>query len=242
MVGYFGGKEGAGVYQAIIAQFPPHDTYIETHLGGGSILRLKPPAARSIAIDRDARCTRQWRDRASVETHTGPCEDYLAAFNWTTAGRVLLYADPPYLLSTRTSAKRYQFDYTEADHVRLLTLLRSLPCSVALSGYPAALYDDMLRGWRKIEFQAMTRGGPRTECLWMNYAADKVQWSTFAGKNHTKRQHVKRKAERWAAKFRAMSPAERCAVLAALLAEAGAEPNTATLERDLEDYIANRDA
>ena len=33
---------------------PPHDTYIETHLGGGAIMRRKPPALRNIGIDRDA--------------------------------------------------------------------------------------------------------------------------------------------------------------------------------------------
>ena len=35
---YPGGKGGAGVYQTIINNIPPHDTYIETHLGGGNIL------------------------------------------------------------------------------------------------------------------------------------------------------------------------------------------------------------
>ena len=40
---YPGGKGGAGVYQTIINNIPPHDTYIETHLGSfageGEILR-----------------------------------------------------------------------------------------------------------------------------------------------------------------------------------------------------------
>ena len=37
---------------------PPHATYIETHLGGGAIMRRKPPALRNIGIDRNAR---RWR-------------------------------------------------------------------------------------------------------------------------------------------------------------------------------------
>ena len=45
---YPGGKGGAGVYQTIINNIPPHDTYIETHLGGGNILERKRPAARSV--------------------------------------------------------------------------------------------------------------------------------------------------------------------------------------------------
>jgi len=50
---YPGGKGGAGVYQTIINNIPPHDTYIETHLGGGNILERKRPAARSVGIDLD---------------------------------------------------------------------------------------------------------------------------------------------------------------------------------------------
>ncbi len=48
---YPGGKNGPGVYQTLINQIPPHDTYIETHLGGGAVLRHKRPAALNIGID-----------------------------------------------------------------------------------------------------------------------------------------------------------------------------------------------
>ena len=41
---YPGGKNGAGVYQAIINQMPPHQTYIEGFLGSGAVLRMKKPA------------------------------------------------------------------------------------------------------------------------------------------------------------------------------------------------------
>ena len=54
MIGYFGSKATAGLCQPIIALMPPHDTYIETHLGGGAIMQRKPPALRNIAIDLDA--------------------------------------------------------------------------------------------------------------------------------------------------------------------------------------------
>jgi hypothetical protein len=35
---YLGSKGGSGVYQKIIAEMPPHDTYIETHLGSGAVM------------------------------------------------------------------------------------------------------------------------------------------------------------------------------------------------------------
>ena len=41
-MGYFGSKATSGLCQPIIAMMPPHDTYIETHLGGGALMRRKP--------------------------------------------------------------------------------------------------------------------------------------------------------------------------------------------------------
>jgi hypothetical protein len=38
---YFGSKAASGLCQNIIAIMPPHDTYIETHLGGGAIMQGK---------------------------------------------------------------------------------------------------------------------------------------------------------------------------------------------------------
>ena len=44
---YLGSKAASGVYQKIIAEMPPHDTYIETHLGSGAVMFFKPPAKRN---------------------------------------------------------------------------------------------------------------------------------------------------------------------------------------------------
>ena len=33
---------------------PPHSVYIESHLGGGALMKRKPTGVRSIGIDRDA--------------------------------------------------------------------------------------------------------------------------------------------------------------------------------------------
>lgn len=51
--GFPGGKNGSGVYQAIINGLPAHATYIEPFLGGGAIMRLKKPAAVNIGLDLD---------------------------------------------------------------------------------------------------------------------------------------------------------------------------------------------
>src|SRR5690606_34094645 len=58
----------------------------------------------------------------------------------------LIYADPPYLPSTRTQ-KMYGQEMTEAEHVEMLEVLVAHPGPVVLSGYVNALYDEALAGW-----------------------------------------------------------------------------------------------
>lgn len=216
-MGFLGAKSASGAFQAIIAAMPPHDVYIESHLGTGAVMRRKPAALRSIGIDRDPAVLGAFEATYAVELYEGDCLAFLQNFNFADAGRVFIYHDPPYLLATRTSRRRYRCDYTESDHARLLSGCRDLPALQMLSGYPSRFYDEQLRGWRTLEFQVMTRGGPRTEKLWMNYAATTAHWSTFAGRNFTDRQRIKRKATRWAEHYQRLPPGERLAVLAAIL-------------------------
>ena len=215
-MGYFGSKATSGLCQAIIAMMPPHDTYIESHLGGGAIMKRKPPALRNIGIDLDPRAIADFECGYPVEMVNGCAHRFLADFDYQ--GSELVYSDPPYLLRTRTSDRRYRFDYEQRDHVQLLELLKTLPCRVMLSGYPSALYDDLLKAWRSLELQVMNQGGVRTEKLWFNFTLDSVHWASYAGKNFTHRQQIKRKAANWARRYRALPPAERLAVLAAMMA------------------------
>ena len=220
MGAYFGSKATSGLCQAIIALMPPHDTYIETHLGGGAIMRRKAPALRNIGIDRNERALERFSCGYPVELVHGCAHRFLAEFDYR--GRELVYCDPPYLHATRSGERRYRYDYEEADHRELLALLKTLPCPVILSGYPSALYDEALSGWQSLELQVMNQSGVRTEKLWFNFVPDRVHWIRYAGKNHTDRQRIKRKAENWGQRYQALPAGERLAVLAALLAvEAG---------------------
>ena len=215
-MGYFGSKATSGLCQPLIAMMPPHSVYIETHLGGGAIIKRKPPALRNIAIDRDARALDAFECAYPVELVHGCAHRFLAEFAFE--GTELVYSDPPYLKRTRTSKQRYRFDYEEADHIELLELLESVPCQVMVSGYRSALYEERLGGWRSVEWQVMNRGGVRTEKLWFNFAPDRVHWARYAGKNFTDRQRIKRKAESWGRRYAALPVAERLAVLGAMMA------------------------
>lgn len=216
MGAYFGSKATSGLCQAIIAMMPPHETYIETHLGGGAIMKRKPPALHNIGIDRNERALARFACDYPVELIRGCAHAFLAAYPFR--GRELIYCDPPYLHSTRSSARRYRFDYSEQDHMALLELLKDLPCHVMVSGYPSALYDERLAQWGSVELQVMNQAGVRTEKLWFNFTPDRVHWASYAGRDFTHRQTVKRKAASWARRYQAMPRAERLAVLAALMA------------------------
>ncbi|EMJ8300393.1 MULTISPECIES: DNA methylase [Klebsiella] len=224
---YLGSKAASGVYQKIIAEMPPHDVYIETHLGGGAIMLRKPPAKVNWGIDIDPQTVEAFNqgnpdflDRLAdtLFIDVGDAVEFLRRFDYTSVGRVLIYSDPPYLHETRSSSARYRYEYTVSDHHRLLQCLCSMPenVSVIVSGYPSSVYDNALQGWRSREFQAMTRGGVRTEKIWMNYPEGAAYSHTFAGKDYNDRYRIKRKAQRWKNKFAALPPAERLAIMAAL--------------------------
>lgn len=97
--------------------------------------------------------------------------------------KVLIYLDPPYLPSTRSTKSRkpgeryhtYAFEMSSDDHRELLTTARQSRSMIVLSGYPDALYDDELPGWTVRHMAARAhRNSPRTECLWLNPACQEA--------------------------------------------------------------------
>lgn len=232
MPGYLGSKATSGLCQAIISMMPPHATYIETHLGGGAIMKRKAPAMRNIGIDLDSKSIGEFECPYPVELIHSCAHEFLKAFPFT-GTEELVYCDPPYLLKTRTSPDRYRyrFEYRDEDHIALLDILRDLPCKVMLSGYPSQLYDTALKGWSSVQIQVMNQAGVRTEKVWYNFQIDRYHWSSFAGKNYTQRQTIRRKAASWAESYRKMPRHERMAVLAAIM-EVERDDSTATVHQD----------
>lgn len=209
---YPGGK--GKTYQHVVNLMPPHNVYIETHLGGGAVLRHKKPAAHSIAIDLDERVIDTWRAVLSWPTELvhGRAEDFLRRYSFT--GDELVYCDPPYHPDTRRQERVYRYDYSEADHIVLLKLLKTLPCKVILSGYAHSLYDETLSGWHRSTYVAATHHGVRQECLWFNFEPPtQLHDARYLGGNFRERQSTKRRLQRLQSKISAMDPIERHAFL-----------------------------
>jgi site-specific DNA-adenine methylase len=216
---YPGGKAGDGVYQAIINQIPPHRVYIEPFAGSAAIARFKRAAEETVLIDKDPLITIDLArlKLPKLEIHTEDCVDYLRAWRWNCDEFV--YCDPPYLLETRsTRSKIYRHEFcTRKDHLQLLSLVRAIPAAVMISGYPNALYGDVLRSWRTIDFSGVSRGGRRTERLWMNYPEPVVLHDyRYLGKSFRERERIKRRQHRWKRRLVMMDPLERAALLSAI--------------------------
>ncbi|KGL44100.1 DNA adenine methylase [Listeria newyorkensis] len=85
---------------------------------------------------------------------------------------ILIYADPPYLPSTR-GGKHYSHEYTEQDHRDLLEVLKDHEGPVLLSGYESDLYKNMLSGWIvKEKSTTVLHGATRNEILYINKVAE----------------------------------------------------------------------
>lgn len=88
----------------------------------------------------------------------------------------LFYVDPPYPASTRSafrSGRHYRHEMHDAEHRQLGQLLRLVKGMVIISGYHCDLYDnELFHDWACVERAALADGGKkRTECLWINKAA-----------------------------------------------------------------------
>lgn len=205
---YPGGK--GKCYQHIINVLPPHTTYIETHLGGGAVLRHKKPANASIGVDRDPAVVRSWRHLfPSLASYVeADAVDFLASQRFT--GDELVYCDPPYLPATRRRARVYKHDYAERDHLRLLEALQKLPCRVVISGYASDLYDECLTGWNSLTYPAKAHDGIRQEKIWFNFDPPaRLHDSRYLGRDFRERQTIKRRLHRLQRRISTLSPQEQ---------------------------------
>lgn len=150
-----------------------------------------------------------------------------------TGSDTVVYCDPPYLHSTRSTktvvkgwkARQtsegwnglYQHEMSDVDHRRLLRWAIAAECRVMISGYWSKMYGSTLRNWRCSRFQAMTRGGMAEECVWCNFPEPaELHDYRYLGEGFRERERIKRKKQRWTARLAKMPLLERRCLLAAL--------------------------
>lgn len=103
-----------------------------------------------------------------VQIECRPALDVIRRFNYQ---NVLIYADLPYVLSSRSGgAKQYRHEMEDADHRALLEALNAHSGPVLLSGYDSPLYNRLLPGWhRETLYTTDQLSRRREESLWMNF-------------------------------------------------------------------------
>jgi DNA adenine methylase len=101
-----------------------------------------------------------------------PALDFIRHYD---SPETLHYLDPPYVHRTRTGNDDYDHEMSDADHVELLQMIKTLKGKVLLSGYANELYDTMLADWHrvtratKVQTGSAKKKGDRVEVLWVNY-------------------------------------------------------------------------
>ena len=205
---------------------PPHQEYIETHLGGGAIMRHKRESKASYGIDIDPDVVAAWRDWENEFYLFDPykphrkileCDAVIFLKKWNPGKNTFVYCDPPYVMESRAGGRIYNHEYTDEQHIELLKLLVSLDAMIMISGYRHAIYDDALSSWRRVDYMAPTRGGLKPESAWMNYKPPtELHDYRYLGKNYRDRERIKKKKERWVKNLMAMPVLERKALLDAM--------------------------
>lgn len=226
---WIGTKSGSGVWQRIISEMPPHDVYLEPFAGTGKIGITKKQARSTIFIDSDpaapifmaippeASPNPSMRSRTAI---VGDAISWILSLKPMITDRWLLYVDPPYLMTVRSTKQRYYKNefHTDAQHKQLLSLLLTLPAGIIISGYDSELYNEMLSGWRKIYIPTVKRSGARAiEVLWMNFPECIAYHDIrYVGKNYRERERVKRKKIRWMNRLKNMDRIDKAVLIDAI--------------------------
>lgn len=212
---YPGGK--GKLFQKLINLIPPHEVYIESHLGAGAVMRYKRSATRNIGIEINPEVIDLWKGSGfDFELIHGDTLEYFRDNKFT--GNEFVYCDPPYLRGTRRKRDAlYKYEYTVDQHIKLLEVIKTLPCMVMISGYYSELYAESLKAWYTHSFQAKTHHHTAIEWLWMNYPPPvELHDYRYLGDNFREREILKRKKERWVARLKRMPVLERQALLSVI--------------------------
>ncbi len=110
-----------------------------------------------------------------VQIENRPAVEEMQRFNYP---NVLIYLDPPYVLSTR-HGKQYRYEMDDAAHNDLLDVSLAHRGPVLISGYDNELYNERLKNWHREETFCYSQvKSKKKEVLWMNFMPEK-QMSLF---------------------------------------------------------------
>jgi len=88
---------------------------------------------------------------------------------------VLMYLDPPYPLSTRTTTQLYERELTDDEHYTLIDAIRDAEAGVILSSYDNSIYNEGLTDWNRLNIPVKKHMSGKkakpeaVEVVWYNF-------------------------------------------------------------------------
>lgn len=173
---YPGSKWGSADW--IISHFPEHHSYLEPFFGSGGVFFNKPRSDIETINDLDGEVVNlsekimEAAERLrGVQIENRPAVEVIRKFNFE---NVLIYCDPPYVLSTRCR-KQYRYEMTDEDHEVLLEALLQHKGPAIISGYSSPLYEERLKDWyREERINYAQNAQQRREVIWCNQKTEKT--------------------------------------------------------------------
>jgi DNA adenine methylase len=219
MNGVAGSKGGSGVWQRIISEMPPHRVYVEAFGGAGVVYRRKRGCELSLLIEKDPTTASSLATFLPAAAHVivGDAISLLPVLHL--GADALVYADPPYPLSSRRQSRAlYRCEMADDEHEALLAVLVGLKCRVMVSTYANPMYARALGDWRCVTIPTVTRGGGgSTELVYCNFAESHHRHDPrWLGRDYRERERIRRRVSRWVRMLASMKPAERAFALSSI--------------------------
>jgi len=218
---YIGNKNFSNVIHLLVNNLPLSDRYFSLFFGGGGLENsIYTSGAHFISSEINPYCKKYENPHQSIIEFN----DYkvlIESFVFTRSD--FIFADPPYMFSTRKSRKKYyKFDFTSHDHIEFLNYMISLKSKIMITHPDCELYSSKLSKWKKTNFSYMTRGGKFHDCLYTNYtigSATELLCYDCLGVDFIDRQRIKRQRTNIVNKFKKLNPQVRFALIKSLKKE-----------------------
>lgn len=221
---YPGNKSSLSILPRLINLMPKCKLFVDLFAGSGIIVKSVYDAGRDsemkfIANDIDFKVVKILIRQLPGNIVKINCDfrnildslDLLVKIGYVCRDEIFIYADPPYVISSRKRLKIYLHEMQDYDHVQMFRALKEYGFKTMISGYDSKLYQELFKGWYTRDFKVSTHSGTAIEKVWMNYDITTAELVTYdyAGHNFIQRQQYKRKRQRFLKKIMELPKIER---------------------------------
>lgn len=193
MNNYVGNKGGQGIRENLINYIPCSHRYFSLFYGAGGLENCKYLNGTHWVCAEKNIDNKKYETKRAVIVYND-YKDLIEDFYFNASD--FIFADPPYLLSTRINQRRYyKYEFEIQDHIEFLNYVISLKARILITHPSCDLYSEKLKDWVKVPFSYMTRNGMYNDCIWMNYTPGSIELYNYdcLGNNFTERQQIKRR-------------------------------------------------